>query len=162
MAENYAYIDGANLHKGIQELGWNLDYKRFRTFLKDRYAVETAYLFLGFIPYNISLYQDLDAAGFVIVFKPTIFNAAGEVKGNCDAELVLQAASDFYEKKFNQAIIVTGDGDFACLVTFLTARQGLQAILSPNHKKCSLLLKRTGVPITFLEEFRAMLADESK
>jgi len=27
---NYAYIDGANLHKGITELGWKLDYKRFR------------------------------------------------------------------------------------------------------------------------------------
>lgn len=27
---NYAYIDGANLHKGIKDLGWQLDHKRFR------------------------------------------------------------------------------------------------------------------------------------
>jgi uncharacterized LabA/DUF88 family protein len=103
------------------------------------------------------MYLDLQNAGFILIFKPTIFNGDGEVKGNCDAELVLQATSDFYEQKFKQAVIVTGDGDFACLVSFLNAKQGLQVVLSPNHKKCSRLLTRAGVPITFLEEFRLML-----
>ena len=28
--KNYAYIDGANLHKGVQDTGWILDYKKFR------------------------------------------------------------------------------------------------------------------------------------
>jgi replication-associated recombination protein RarA len=27
---NFAYIDGANLHKGIKELGWQLDYTKLR------------------------------------------------------------------------------------------------------------------------------------
>lgn len=44
---NCAYIDGANLHKGIASLGWQLDYARFRVWLKDKYGVETAYLFKG-------------------------------------------------------------------------------------------------------------------
>ena len=70
MAENHAYIDGANLHKGIQELGWKLDYQRFRVFLRDKYQVSVAYLFLGFIPQNSTLYRNLQQAGFVIVFKP--------------------------------------------------------------------------------------------
>lgn len=25
---NYAYIDGTNLHKGVADLGWKLGYKR--------------------------------------------------------------------------------------------------------------------------------------
>jgi len=25
---NFAYIDGANLHKGVGTLGWHLDYKK--------------------------------------------------------------------------------------------------------------------------------------
>ena len=29
-SRNYAYIDGANLYKGVENLGWQLDYKRFR------------------------------------------------------------------------------------------------------------------------------------
>jgi hypothetical protein len=31
---NFAYIDGANLHKGVNGLGWSLDYRRFRIWLK--------------------------------------------------------------------------------------------------------------------------------
>ena len=84
------------------------------------------------------------------------------MKGNCDAELVLQAASDFYEVKLKKAVIVTGDGDFACLVSFLQARKGLQAVLSPSHAKCSLLLKRSQVRLTFLEELRGVLEYEPK
>jgi uncharacterized LabA/DUF88 family protein len=118
MAGNYAYIDGTNLHKGIQALGWKLSYRRFRVFLTDHYQIEKAYLFLGFVPKNSVMYRDLQDAGFVLVFKP-VLNPDGETKGNCDAELVLQATSDFYERQFQRAIIVTGDGDFACLVSFL-------------------------------------------
>ena len=36
---NFAYIDGANLHKGVGELGWELDYNRFRVWLKERYGL---------------------------------------------------------------------------------------------------------------------------
>jgi uncharacterized LabA/DUF88 family protein len=143
-------------------LGWKLDYRRFRVFLKERYAVQTAYLFLGFVSYHSAMYLDLQNAGYILVFKPTIVNGEGEVKGNCDAEMVLQATSDFYEKKYRQAVIVTGDGDFACLVSFLKSRQAMRAVLSPSHEKCSLLLKRTQVSLTFLEELREVLETESK
>lgn len=33
-ANNIAYIDAANLHKGLANLGWRLDYKRFRVWLR--------------------------------------------------------------------------------------------------------------------------------
>ena len=51
-----AYIDGANLHKGIEDLGWRLDYRRFRVWLRERYGVERAYLFLGLVPRYKNLY----------------------------------------------------------------------------------------------------------
>lgn len=47
---NFAYIDGANLHSGIKNLGWELDYARFRVWLKEKYNVQKAYIFLGLIP----------------------------------------------------------------------------------------------------------------
>lgn len=64
---NYAFIDGANLHKGIKELGWQLDYKRFRIFLFEKYAVNKVYIFLGFIPTNANLYRDLQNWGYVVL-----------------------------------------------------------------------------------------------
>ena len=155
---NFAYIDGANLHKGILELGWRLDYRRFRVFLRDKYAVNKAYIFLGFIPTNVHLYRDLQNMGYTIVFKPTLPDGKGEIKGNCDAEMVLQAVSDMYEHAYDKAVLITGDGDFACLVNFLQEKNRLRALLSPNHKKASVLLRKA-VPnsIFFLERFRNKL-----
>ena len=46
---NYAFIDGQNLYLGINLLGWKLDYKRFFVYLKEKYNVKKAYLFLGYI-----------------------------------------------------------------------------------------------------------------
>jgi len=91
---NYAFIDSQNLNLGIQSLGWKLDHRRFRVYLKEKYGVSRAYLFIGFLPENKDLYSALQAAGFVLIFKPTLPDKAGEVKGNVDADLVLQAMID--------------------------------------------------------------------
>lgn len=153
---NYAFIDGANLHKGIQEMGWKLDYKRFRVFLLDKYNVSVAYLFLGHVSGNEGLYRDLQNWGYRLIFKPTTKNAHEEIKGNCDAELVLQAMIEF--QKYEQAVIVTGDGDFACLVAYLQKEGKLREVISPNYRRCSLLLRKL-LPksILFLDRFKDRL-----
>lgn len=156
---NFAYIDGSNLHKGVKELGWHLDYKKFRTWLRDKYGVTKAYMFLGFIPNNTRLYRDLQNWGYTLVFKPTIPDGRGETKGNCDAEMVLQTVSDLYEDNYDNAIIVTGDGDFACLVTFLQEKGRLETLISPHRKKASVLLRRAlSGNIVFLDEMQERLA----
>jgi len=33
---NYAFIDSNNLNLGIQSLGWKLDFRRFRRYLKEK------------------------------------------------------------------------------------------------------------------------------
>ena len=156
--KNIAYIDGANLHKGILELGWQLDYKKFRVWLSEKYEVGKACLFLGFVATNINLYRDLQNGGYTIIFKPTIPDEKRKIKGNCDAEMVLQAVLDMYENHYDGAVLVTGDGDFACLVNFLKDKKRLKVVLSPNHEKASVLLKKA-LPnsIVFLERFRARL-----
>lgn len=155
---NFAYIDGANLHKGIATLGWNLDYKKFRVWLSEKYGIKSAYIFIGFIPKYKELYKYLQECGFTLVFKEVIFDGNGKAKGNCDADLVLQAARDTYENKFNKAILVASDGDYAGLVKFLQEKQHLSAILSPADKdKCSILLKRTGARIAYINDQRSYL-----
>jgi len=155
---NYAFIDGANLHKGTRELGWKLDYKKLRVWLAEKYGVKKAYLFLGFISVNTRLYRDLQNWGYTIVFKPTIPFGDGEIKGNCDAELVLQTVSDMYEKTYDKAVIVSGDGDFACLVNFLQEKNHFGTLICPNHKKASVLLRKSvSGNIFFVERFRDRL-----
>jgi uncharacterized LabA/DUF88 family protein len=160
-SNNFAYIDGANLHKGVKDLGWRLDYKKFRVWLREKYGVERAYIFLGYLPFYTHLYRDLQTWGYTVVFKPTILNGDGEVKGNCDAELVLQAVSDMYEKEYEKAVIVTGDGDFACLVKFLQEKERFLTLISPNHKRASVLLRNVVVEnIVFLNQFKVRLEFE--
>lgn len=137
---NYAFIDGNNLHLGIKDSGWKLDYKKFRVHLKEKYHVTKAYLFLGYIPENQYMYTRLQENGYVLVFKPILAGKDGAVKGNCDAELVLQAMIDLQE--YDQGVLVTGDGDFACLVTYLGAQDKLRIVLAPNSDKCSILLRK--------------------
>ncbi|MBN2585221.1 NYN domain-containing protein [Patescibacteria group bacterium] len=155
---NFAYIDGANLHKGVLDLGWELDYAKFRVWLKEKYGVRTAYLFIGLIPKNKALYQSLQEAGFTLVFKEVVYDGDGKPKGNCDADLVLKATRDAFENKCDSAVVVASDGDYASLVGFLQEKHKILVVLSPStQKKCSILLKRTGVKIAYINDQRSNL-----
>ena len=153
---NHAFIDGANLHKGIEELGWKLDYARFRRWLSEKYRITQAYIFIGFIPNNKDLYNFLRTTGFTLVFKETTCDHAGKIKGNCDADLVLRAAAEYYEKKFDNAVIVASDGDYVGPVNFLKARGVFRSLISPSNK-CSFLLRKLNISIVYLDHKRSSL-----
>lgn len=136
---NYAFIDSQNLNLGIQDLGWKLDYKRFRVYLEEKYHVKKAYMFIGFVALNKKLYDKLQESGFILVFKPTIPDEYGKLKGNVDADLVLNVMLKWDD--YDKAVIISSDGDFYSLVEHLYNKNKLETVLSPDKKKCSSLLK---------------------
>lgn len=139
---NYAFIDSQNLNLGVKSQGWKLNFRRFRVFLKDKYKIEKAFLFIGYVFYNQSIYTELQKAGFICVFKPTMEikeNGKIKIKGNVDAELVLHTMIEY--NNYDKAIIVSGDGDFYCLVEHLINNDKLLKIIVPNKKYSSLLKK---------------------
>jgi uncharacterized LabA/DUF88 family protein len=148
-----AYIDASNLKFGVEQSGWSLDYKSFRSWLRDKFYVSHAILFMGLIPNNFELYNYLQNIGYDISFKPTLINKDGKTKGNVDGELILTIAKDFYENNLKGAVLVSGDGDYHCVVEFLKEKSVPIKIVSPNHKYLSLLLRRTNVPIIILDQF---------
>lgn len=150
---NYAYIDGNNLYRGVNDSGWKIDFVRFRKWLFDKYSVTKAYYFIGLIPKEKDLYRNLQEAGYTLIFKEVIYDSSGKAKGNCDADFVLQSVVDIYENNCDQQVLVTSDGDYASLVKFLQTKNKLRVILSPSiEKKCSILLKRTNASITYLRD----------
>ena len=153
---NYAFIDGQNLNLGVQELGWKVDQRKFRVYLAEKYGCGKAYYFIGFVQGQNALYNSLQSAGYVLTFKPTSMDADGNVKGNVDAELVLQAMIDL--ANYEQAVLVTGDGDFACLVNYLRPLGKLRCVLAPNMRKCSALLKKAAANhLSFMDDLRGKL-----
>lgn len=160
---NFVYIDSANLHRGIAGLGWKIDYARFRVWLSEKYGASKAYIFIGLISKYKDLYTYLQECGFTLIFKEVVYDGEGKAKGNCDADLVLQATRDAYENKYDKAVIVSSDGDYASLVKFLKERRKLKMILSPHIKNlCSILLKRTNAPIAYLNDQKLILQSKKK
>ena len=126
----YAFIDSQNLNLGVKSQGWNLDWRKFRHYLKNKFNVIKAFLFIGYKPGNEVLYAKLQQYGYIIILKPTLELPNGTVKGNVDAELVLHTMIEF--SNYKRAIIVSGDGDFFCLVEYLNLKKKLFHILTPN------------------------------
>ena len=158
---NFAFIDSQNLNLGIQKLGWKLDYKKFRVYLKEKYNVQRAYIFIGFVSLNQGLYDRLQESGFFLKFKPTIPDEDGKIKGNVDADLVLRAILDMSE--YDKAVIVSSDGDFYSLVRHLYETNKLEAVLSPDTQNCSSLLKQTAKEkMQFMNNLREKLEYKKK
>ena len=157
----YAFIDSQNLNLGTGKdlrnkmgkviyRGWKLDFRKFRVYLKDKFRVSKAFLFIGYIKGNERLYRNLKRWGYELIFKPTVKDISGKPKGNIDAELVLYSAAIEY-KNYDKAVIVSGDGDFFCLHEYLQKNNKLLRIVIPNLKSQSSLLSKFQPLKTFLE-----------
>jgi len=171
---NFAFIDSNNLYQSLsndiykngQQVyeGWQLDYKRFRVYLRDKYHVDKAFLFIGFKPENHVMYTNLQQYGYICVFKPTLELKDGRVKGNVDAELVLHAMIEY--SNYDKAVIVSGDGDFYCLVQYFQKQNKLKKVLIPNQANYSSLLDRLSTSenniLAFVNNLRRKLEYKNK
>jgi uncharacterized LabA/DUF88 family protein len=122
--------------------------------------VDRAYLFIGKMPQNQRLYQNLQRAGFELIFKPTqhyFKDGKLTTKGNVGAELVLFAAARLFDN-YTEAIVVSGDGDFCCLYEYLEEKAKLAKILIPNRHKYSQLLAAYSDKIDFVSDKAQKLA----
>jgi uncharacterized LabA/DUF88 family protein len=152
---NYAFIDSQNLNLAIRDQRWELDFKRFRQYLKDAYDVTKAFIFIGFVPTNQSLYTALQQKGYILIFKPTLRLPNGKVKGNTDAELVLHAMLEY--ANYDKAVIATGDGDCYCLIKHLKKQGKLKKLIIPNQLKYSSLLREFAADMLFMNGLRGKL-----
>jgi uncharacterized LabA/DUF88 family protein len=164
--KTYAFIDSQNLNLGTCKSitrnkkriyrGWKLDYKKFRRYLSDKFRVNKAFLFIGYIPGYKKLYRSLKRWGYEIVYKPTVKDHDGKPKGNIDAEIVLYAAKIEYDN-YKKTVIVSGDGDFYCLHKYLAENKKLKAIIIPNKFSESSLLKEFQKYKVFIDRERKKL-----
>jgi len=152
---NYAFIDSQNLNLSIRSQGWILNFRKFRQYLSRKYDVTKAFLFVGYIYENQDLYTGLQKDGFILVFKPTLTLPSGKAKGNVDAELVLHTMIEY--ENYDKALVVTGDGDFYCLVDYLRKNNKLLKLMIPNKNSYSSLFRKMMTHIVFMNNLRAML-----
>jgi dTDP-glucose 4,6-dehydratase len=154
---NAAFIDGQNVHMGVKALGWQIDWGRFRVYLKERYGVRDAYYYIGYLPAYEKLYCQLEKQGYLLVHKPAFANSKGIVKGNCDADMVLKVLQT--QSQYNEIILATGDGDFYSLVRHLLEIGKMRTVLSPSYKTSSFLLRQeAGSKMAFIDRLEQKLS----
>jgi uncharacterized LabA/DUF88 family protein len=147
--KNFAFIDGQNLYMGTakREIDpWKIDLTRFRVYLERKYNVGKAYYFLGYVQEtNQELYEEIQNAGFVLVFREHNPAMIGKKKGNVDSDIIFQIMKKMYKKEdFDKIIIVSGDGDYKLLVDFLIEEKRFKKILFPDRDRASSLYKKIG------------------
>lgn len=138
--KNIAFIDWQNLHLWTTSENWKIDFKKFRVYLKDKFKVEEAYIFLWFLDEDQEdLYKNLQIAGYIVLFREHNSLMKWQKKGNVDVDIVYEVMHRLLEKdNFDKIVLVTWDGDYIKLVKYLISKQRLKKILFPNSKYSSL------------------------
>ncbi|HSW98890.1 MAG TPA: NYN domain-containing protein [Candidatus Saccharimonadales bacterium] len=150
--KNYCYIDGQNLHLGTASAtpSWSVDLYRFRVYLREKYHVEKAFYYLGYIQEGLKieqLYENIQNAGFILVFRQHNSAMVGSKKGNVDSDIIFSVMKRLQKDPgFDKIVLVSGDGDYKMLVDYLIEESKLEKILFPNKKFRSSLYKEIGAP----------------
>lgn len=146
--KNIAYIDGQNLFMGTTRSAqpWRVDLHRLRIYLSDLYQVDRAYYYLGYVQENDvyeNLYEEIQAAGFILVFRQHNASMLGTKKGNVDSDIIFSIMKRIYKNEtFDQVILISGDGDYKMLVDFLIEENRFRKILFPDGARASSLYKQ--------------------
>lgn len=151
---NFAFVDCQNLWYNLDK-DWHLDWNKFFEFLRDKHGVKRGYVFIGFVAGYQKMYQQLQEAGFILIFKPVQETSNG-IKCNVDTEMVLQTMIQL--PNYDRAVIVSGDGDFTCLVDYLAGVNKLEAIMIPGQKSYSHSLEKAGKNrVVFISKLKNIL-----
>ena len=122
---------------------WQVDLKRLRVYLHDRYNCEKALLFMGAYEKNYAKRYDLfESFGYQLMFRMHDEIANSKKKGNVDTDVVFQMMHDFHHDAFEKAVLVSGDGDYFKTVNYLVEQGKFERVMLPSHKNASSLYRK--------------------
>ena len=143
---NQAFIDGQNLTLSttLSDDSWKIDLYRFRRYLRERYNVTKAYYFIGCLDENLQdLYDMIQEAGFVLVFRAHGGSLVSHKKGNVDTDVVFTIMKNFHEyTDVDKFFLISGDGDYYKTVKYLLDQGKLGKVLFPARRKASSLYRQ--------------------
>ena len=115
----YVFIDAENVFYSQRTLGWRISYEKLMQYLKKECGEDVkCFLYKGVDEFNMGqkkFLDMLDINGYIVRTKAIkkIKNRGGKVewKGNLDMELAFEM--DDTKDKYDIAILISGDSDFA-------------------------------------------------
>jgi uncharacterized LabA/DUF88 family protein len=137
---NIAFIDSQNLHLWTLASGWKIDFLRFRIYLRDKFHVQEAYIFLGFLDEDQNeLYKNLQRAWYIVVFREHTSHMKWKKKGNVDGDIIFEMMRSMFDNNdFDKIVLISWDGDYIKTVKYLIEKWKFKKILFPNSQYSSL------------------------
>jgi uncharacterized LabA/DUF88 family protein len=89
------------------------------------------------------MYNDIQKAGFILVFREHNPVMMSVKKGNVDTDIVFAIMKSLYKReKFDKVFLVSADGDYYKMIKFLIQEEKLGKVLFPARKKASSLYRK--------------------
>jgi uncharacterized LabA/DUF88 family protein len=144
----YVFIDVENVLYAQRTLGWKVSYEKLMKYFKKECGKRTkCFAYTGVDEYNSKqkkFLDMLDINGYIVRTKSVkrIRTGAGKYKwkGNLDVELALEMIK--LKDKFDTAILVSGDSDFAIALDWLKEDHKRVVVMSTRGRVARELLER--------------------
>lgn len=155
------YIDAANILISCKNIDFDLDLHNLFKHLKDKYKGCKIIFFIGNVKALEEIKYILDSNEVEICIKE-VAKEGGKLKANCDVELANRVTIDVERNEVDLVVLMTGDGDFACLFDYAVKMNKQVKCIATTHKNTSIFLRRRGfLKITFLEQLEFLRKEKS-
>lgn len=132
--KTYAFIDASNIIYGAKAEGWMIDLQKLLQYLKKKFSVKKAFFYYGGDSRSMKkekFLHKLEEFGYILRVKE-IKRYGQKSKANCDVDLTMDML--LKAKAYRRAIVLSGNGDFAPLLSYLkNQRKEIVVISSPKR-----------------------------
>ncbi len=162
MVKMAVFVDVQNVQETFERQGFGVRYDALKDYVLDHFKLPKEEVkFIAFVPYKrdedrrIRLIDALAFMGFRVLSKVIREHPDGGLKANMDVELTLEAV--LLAEEISHAVLVSGDSDFAPLVSFLSRRGIRVTIIGPGRASTSVELIRLADDYINMEEIPNVL-----
>ena len=160
MLQTVVYVDAANIILSAQNLDFDLDIFKLVQHLKDSFRSAHIIYFTGNFKSKQEEFRALEQAGVELVYKE-IYNEQHKSKANCDVEISHRMTSDVLLGTVDKVVLLSGDGDFACLCDFAQSKGVAVKVMAFDPVSCSRVIKRRQfTKVSYFIELGALILKE--
>jgi len=155
--KTYAFIDGSNIIYSARAEGWHIDQKKLFDYLKRKFGISKAFFYYGKDDENKKqekFLKKLEDFGFSLRIKK-VKRYGGRMKANCDVDLTMDIL--IFMDKYQQAIILSGDGDFLPLYQYIQKKKKRVVVIGSAKNTAREVRQFAGEQFMGLANLRGLL-----
>lgn len=159
----FAFIDASNIiYRGTDKNPWKIDLKKLIKYLKERFNTKRVLYYAGVENTNqaqLGLYKKMKVWGYEMKLNKVKYfvNEKGEwySKADVDARMVFEMMK--YFNHYDQAVVLTGDGDFYWALEYLIQKRKRIWLIASPSKTAKELKQLFGHRFNSLDDTRKWL-----